>query len=345
MAQIGSILISPPLINTSCAWASEFNQLRELYDCPYIGAITTRTATLNGFVEDGSQTVTFMKDSLSSLNSYGYSPNPLASYLSWVYALLTTPTAMGDSPSKPIIISITASTPEDLHEILTRIQALRDKLRDEHRSSSSKATVDPSTLLAIELNTSCPNIKDHPPAAYSFSTLSPLLEVFASFFARDHSFTIGLKLPPYLYSTLFDDVVRELEKYSVPSSAASAGPTANPFAFLTCTNTLGSSLLFPEQVEVAAPGAGDFALPIPHGGLAGEAIHALALGNIYAFSQRLASHLDPSLKSISLIGAGGVTSPEAVERMHAAGAKVVGCATVLGKEGVGVFRKLSGKDL
>lgn len=41
---------------------------------------------------------------------------------------------------------------------------------------------------------------------------------------------------------------------------------------------------------------------------------------------------------------GGVTSPEAAERMRKAGAVVVGAATFLGKEGVGAFEKLS-KDL
>lgn len=52
MAKLHRLLVSPPLMNSSCAWASEEKQLRELYECKYTGAVTTRTATLNGFTED-----------------------------------------------------------------------------------------------------------------------------------------------------------------------------------------------------------------------------------------------------------------------------------------------------
>lgn len=57
MVKINSIDISPPLINSSCAWSSDLKQLQELYDSPYTGAVTTRTATNDGFKEDESHTV------------------------------------------------------------------------------------------------------------------------------------------------------------------------------------------------------------------------------------------------------------------------------------------------
>lgn len=57
MVRVHTIDITPPLINSSCAWASDFSQLRELYDCPHTGAVTTRTATLKGFSEDGRHQV------------------------------------------------------------------------------------------------------------------------------------------------------------------------------------------------------------------------------------------------------------------------------------------------
>lgn len=65
MVHIGSIDISPPLINSSCAWASDLAQLQELYDCPHTGAVTTRTATLNGFPQNSSHTVCFEARTLS----------------------------------------------------------------------------------------------------------------------------------------------------------------------------------------------------------------------------------------------------------------------------------------
>ena len=57
MVRVNTLEIDPPLINASCAWACEYDQLRELYDCPYIGAVTTRTAILNGFSETERNTV------------------------------------------------------------------------------------------------------------------------------------------------------------------------------------------------------------------------------------------------------------------------------------------------
>ena len=57
MVNIRSVTISPPLINTACSWASDEHQLTALFDCPYIGAVTTRTLTLGGFDEDASHTV------------------------------------------------------------------------------------------------------------------------------------------------------------------------------------------------------------------------------------------------------------------------------------------------
>jgi hypothetical protein len=57
MAAIGQLLISPPLINTSCAWAGERHELDGLFASPHTGAVTVRTATANGFKEDETHTV------------------------------------------------------------------------------------------------------------------------------------------------------------------------------------------------------------------------------------------------------------------------------------------------
>ena len=57
MVLLNSIEIDPPVLNSSCAWSSDLRQLTDLYESPYTGGITTRTATLHGFVEDASHTV------------------------------------------------------------------------------------------------------------------------------------------------------------------------------------------------------------------------------------------------------------------------------------------------
>ncbi|KJA29344.1 hypothetical protein HYPSUDRAFT_61367 [Hypholoma sublateritium FD-334 SS-4] len=316
MVIVNTIDINPLLLNSSCAWSSDLHQLTELYDAPYTGAVTTRTATLAGFPEDDAiHTVAFAADALTTINSYGYSPHPLEQYLIWVEAIL----AAHAQSTKPIIISITASDPTTLHGMLAAIQDLRARLGD--------ATSAPSRI-AVELNTSCPNIPGAPPSGYTFSSLQPLLRVLAAAHAGDPTLTLGLKLPPYTFRAQFADALAGLRALDAPC----------PIAFLTCTNTLGNALLFADE-------AGAFAVPTAVGGVAGDSLHALALGNVYTFRQLLATAdaRDAGLGGIKIIGVGGVTSRAAAARMMQAGADVVACATLFGKEGVRAFEIL-GKE-
>jgi dihydroorotate dehydrogenase (fumarate) len=268
--------------------------------------------------------VVFANDTLSSLNSYGYSPYPLATYLSWVQGIIES----DPMSSKPFIISITSSSPENLGSMIDNIQTLRTRLGD--RGDISR--------IAIELNTSCPNIKESTPPAYSFPSLTPLLNVLSEHFWNDETLTLGLKLAPFVHAAQFSDVIRGISSFSKPDVY---GKNRNPFAFLTSTNTLGSCLLFSDQITKPVSKETLFAVPPVLGGLAGESIHALSLGNVYKFAQLLSSSSDDAVRSISIIGVGGVTSKEAVMRMKSAGATAVGCATYLGREGVSAFAQLS----
>ncbi|EJD04414.1 FMN-linked oxidoreductase [Fomitiporia mediterranea MF3/22] len=333
MATIHRLHISPTLMNSSSVWASEEKQLKELYECQYTGAVTTRTATLKGFPENypTEHTMAFSSESLSSVNSYGYSPHPLSQYLLWVESLL-----QNKKSTKPVVISITSSSPSELRNMVHAVQQLRQKIGDENGESSR---------IGIELNTSCPNIANAPPPAYAPTALSPLLAVLAMAFWTDRTLTIGLKLPPYTYSTQFTDMLSLIASLSRDID----GERYNPIAFLSCTNTLGTSLLFTEQALPAGhernstkdEGGSRFALPTPLGGLAGEAIHALSLGNVYTFSKLISSSGDVAVQRISVVGIGGVTTPAAVARMRNAGAKVVASATLFGREGIRAFELLS----
>jgi dihydroorotate dehydrogenase (fumarate) len=222
--------------------------------------------------------------------------------------------------------------------MLDSIQRLRTKLRD------GEGTI---SRVGIELNTSCPNISGSPPPAYHMADLMPILDVLARYFREDPTLVIGLKLPPYVYSTQFDELLRGIATYSRPDPSDESR-RVSPFAFLTSTNTLGQTLFFAEQAvplpaaaseEVATPTG--FALPTVLGGMAGEALHPLALGNVYTLRRLLDAHEEISLHEISIIGVGGVTTKEAHVRMRRAGASVVACATILVSNGVGVFEKLS----
>jgi len=353
MAVIRRLVISPPLMNSSSPWASERNQLRELFDCRHTGAVTTRTATLTGFRETSEHTVALTNESISSVNSYGYSPHPLSAYIDYVDAILA---SAPEGSTKPFILSITSSSPISLASMLDSVQTLRAKFRD-GRGMTSR--------VGIELNTSCPNIKDSPPPAYHIAGLIPILDVLARYFWEDPTLVIGLKLPPYVYSTQFDELLHRIATYS-RSDPSDASRRLNPFAFLTSTNTLGQTLFFAEQaVPLSGPDSGsgkaasaadtvlapddagsptEFALPTALGGMAGEALHPLALGNVYTLRRLLDTHEETSLREISIIGVGGVTTRAAHVRMRRAGASVVACATILVREGVGVFEKISITD-
>ncbi|KAF8641087.1 hypothetical protein AX17_000731 [Amanita inopinata Kibby_2008] len=326
MVKVNTIDISPPIINSACAWSSDFYQLQALYDSPYTGAVTTRTTTLKGFREDDSHSVAFTSSTTSTLNSYGYSPHPLATYLSWIEHILANSQM---SKLKPFIISITASDMNTLQSLVQHIQRLRQKLRKHADTDSEHPPV------AIEVNTSCPNIPNASPPGYEPSSLSAILSTLAEEFAKDHSLTLGLKLPPFVYHEQFLAVLEAIKStvFSIED-----GSRISPIAFVTCTNTLGSSLLFSEQVVNQQS---DYAVPTALGGLAGELIHPLALGNVHVFAN-LFQNAAPGLPSIKIIGVGGVTSKEAAERMFKAGAAIAGCATLLGKEGIHAFEILHG---
>ncbi|KAL0578056.1 dihydroorotate dehydrogenase [Marasmius crinis-equi] len=325
MVNIGSIVIQPTIVNSSCAWASDLAQLESLYECPNTGAVTTRTATLNGFKEDESHVVAFSNSSTTSINSYGYSPHPLASYLAWVRQLLYGE-LVKKRPQKSFIISITASNSVDIERMVNDIQAFRSSIGDKDSTPSR---------IAVELNTSCPNIPGSPPSAYSplldtETSLRSLLNVLRSAHESDNTLTIGLKLPPFVYRQQFIDFMTLLKQVG-----SDAKPF--PFSFLTCTNTLGNSLMFSEGIDDA--GKFKFAVPTATGGLAGEGLHALALGNVFTFRELMKQ--EDALRDMVIIGVGGVTDAQAALRMRQAGAAVVGCATLLGKEGVKAFGMIS----
>lgn len=213
------------------------------------------------------------------------------------------------------------------------VQKLRQMLRDGAEGTPPR--------VAVELNTSCPNIRGKPPPAYSFTTLFPLLEVLTQAYRADNSLTIGLKLAPYVASFQFEEVVKYVASFSYDLGN---GVRTNPFAFFTCTNTVGNSLLFAHQTTsslAAGDEADGYALEPVLGGLAGEPIHALSLGNVFSFAKLLESHQDRAVREIRLIGVGGVLDKQGVQRMKKVGAAVVGCATLLGREGVKGFEKLA----
>jgi dihydroorotate dehydrogenase (fumarate) len=326
-AEPRSITIEPPLLNSANPWATTLEDLDSLYRCPSTGAITTRTALLEGFAHDDAiHQYTFFDAQMNpnsgqkangnatgSLNTLGYSPFPLSSYLSMVHQLDQKYSQQVTPHPKPIILSVTGSPSE-----VRRCHAL-----------IAETQRDVSIPLLMEINLSCPNIAGKPPPAYSAASLKTYLDDLQDISA----IPIGLKTPPYTYSEQFDSLVGALRNSAKTCRVS----------FITATNTLGSSLVLergPSQSDAdgwtkainSSTGSGI-------GGLAGAPLHALALGNVKTLRGMLDQH--PQLRHVQIIGVGGVSDADGYLRMRSVGASAVAVGTALGQRGVGVFDEIS----
>jgi dihydroorotate dehydrogenase (fumarate) len=350
-----ALTISPPLLNSSNPWCTDLAQLQDLYDCPYTGAVTTRTSLLDGFPHDSSihQFAFFNPNDLStsqpnkdrggtteqtgSLNTLGYSPTPIREYLGYIKTISDGLKDPRDGEGfKPFIISVTGSE-EDVVECYKLITAHQKHVR---------------MVLAMEVNLSCPNIPGKPPPAYSSASLLSYLKALKAEIGKQlepleqshpHEghihVPIGIKTPPYTYQDQFQAMIDALLQ------SAKAEPThlPCPVSFITATNTLGSSLLLKPGSEGAPPHATfestlESANETGIGGLAGTPLHPLALGNVYTIKGLLFQH--DALAGIHIIGVGGVEDADGFNRMRAVGAAAVGVGTALGRKGVRVFEDI-----
>jgi dihydroorotate dehydrogenase (fumarate) len=169
----------------------------------------------------------------------------------------------------------------------------------------------------------------------------PYLIVTKRYFLEDQTLTIGLKVPPYTYETQFAALV----------SATWRSRTDHGVAFLTSTNTLGSGLVFHDEVE--DDGMFGFAVPTGTGGLGGATIHPLSVGNVSKLVSLLES---PSMRTkhklsaetageaenegIVVFGVGGINSGKTLKHFLAAGAVAGEVATAFGVEGIGIFERI-----
>lgn len=322
------LTFNPPLLNTPCPWCSELDNLRELYACKYTGAVTTRTSMLEPYPHDWANNQYVLFDSTaqqvagvnvqnatamqtSSLNTIGLSPNNLTVTKGFVRTISD---ELSSNSSKPFIISVFGS-PEEVGDCYEQICALQNEVK---------------MPLAMEINISCPNIPGKVSPAYSAEELLPYLKALQTTLEKlnqgENALPIGIKIPPFTYQNQYDELIKGLLQ------AVENGKNL-PITFITSTNTLGSSLLMQGDKSVLNSEVGTGV-----GGMAGTAIHALSLGNVYTLRQMLDQEL--ALKSLQIIGVGGVNDKSGFERMKAVGADFVGLATALGVKGISVFKEI-----
>lgn len=355
--------ISPPLLNSSNPWATTKEDLLALYDCPFTGAVTLRTSLWSGFPNDakihqyaffspsvGHSTIPVNEDSIKrrdvragepygvnekcSLNTLGYSPVSFEEYMGMLVAMSRDGSLSG-KPSKPFIISV-SGTADEVGRCAKRILKVMNgpelwfPLRDGEEAGEK-------LNLMMEINLSCPNIPDKPPPAYDFAELREYLNTIAcitnTFVTQSpgcRRLHMGIKTPPYTHAGQFNKLILALEK-------STTLPGGCPISFITATNTLGSCLVLDSSDSPALGSANGTGI----GGLAGEALHPLALGNVKTIRDMLDKSSFEDVRKIKIIGIGGVGDAAGWRRMKSVGAAAVGVGTALGRKGVGIFEEIA----
>jgi len=164
----------------------------------------------------------------------------------------------------------------------------------------------------IEINLSCPNIDNKTePIAYNLKKTEEVLKEISYLGKKP----IGLKLPPYPYYSIQQKIANLIKKYSV--------------SFLSCVNTLGNSLIIDEIKERSVIKA-----TRGFGGLSGQYIKPIALGNVRRFYELLKG-------KVSIMGMGGVKTGQDVFEFLLAGADAVQIGTAFVEEGVSCFQRIN----
>ncbi len=273
----------------------------------------------------------------SSLNTLGYSPIRFKEYIAMILEISTAlkdpfsfrPPQPGSSAglpdAKPFIVSVTGS-PEDVGLMATYL------LNEVEMNEKAKGVL----RLLMEVNLSCPNIVGKEPPAYDGEALRGYIRAIKAAKRKNEGSSehhaklkVGIKTPPYTHQSQFSILIKAL------GSECDEGGNC-PVDFITATNTLGSCLLMDRNLDpVLGSGNG-----MGVGGMAGDAIHALSLGNVRIIRGLLDGSEVEGVRAVEIIGVGGVKDAEGLRRMRKAGAGVVGLATGLGREGVDIFQTI-----
>ncbi len=164
----------------------------------------------------------------------------------------------------------------------------------------------------IELNLSCPNIAGKPMVGNDpdqvKNTLDKIREIGGNI-------KLGVKLPGYTDLPIYDQISELLLEYQVD--------------YITCCNTLGNCLVIDPSKESAIikPKMG-------LGGLAGDFVKPLALGNVWNFYQRLQG-------KVQIVGVGGIRTGTDAFEFLLAGADAVQIGSTFAQEGIGSFDRIN----
>jgi dihydroorotate dehydrogenase (fumarate) len=163
----------------------------------------------------------------------------------------------------------------------------------------------------LELNLSCPNVVGKAMVGYDpvqiRDTLSKVRDIGGNI-------PLGIKLPPYTDLPIFDEVCELLLEFGV--------------SYIVCCNTIGNCLVINPDTETTMikPKNG-------LGGLAGDFVKPLALGNVWNFWQRLQG-------KVQIVGVGGIRKGTDAFEFLLAGADAVQIGTTWAQEGIEAFERI-----
>ena len=196
---IGKHKLTLPIYNASGVHCVEINELDELYNCKFTGAVVTKSSTVYPREGNAKPRYYYDKSRSYSVNSSGLPNIGMGKYVDWICR---------KSNSKPCILSIAPLTLEDLKYQTSII-------------SDNTAIVDP------EINLSCPNIIGRPQVAYDIPTFEEYNRIIAEKLGEKG---YGLKLPPYFDTVISDSVCDIVNSINTNSYITCINSVPNAFA-------------------------------------------------------------------------------------------------------------------
>lgn len=167
-----------------------------------------------------------------------------------------------------------------------------------------------SNISGIEINLSCPNINKKLITGYDFELCKIIFKyIYELIIKNKNNITIGYKLPPYFDNSSFVIISELLLKY--------------PPHFITCINTI------PNCIEIDINNYNTI-----HGGMSGQIIKPIGLGNVYSFYKLLGDN-------IPIIGCGGISSGKDAYDYILCGASAIQIGTQFLKEGPLCFNRIN----
>lgn len=206
---VAGLAMNTPLYNASGVWCTNTPQLREVLDCPYAGAVVTKSCTLAHREGNPKPRYRSFNGVTGSINSMGLPNNGVMYYIQAAQEL---------APHKPYFMSLCGLTREENLQMLSTLQ---------HDVGAHVP------IAGLELNLSCPNIAGKPQIGYDFDAMDEMLRESFECFDR---LPVGVKLPPYFDPAHFDAAAAVLRRYPA-------------IRWVTCINSIGNGLLVDPLAE------------------------------------------------------------------------------------------------